>query len=60
MEQQYHQLPKKQGLYDPAFEHDACGMGFVVNMDGEVSHEIVEEALGVLENLRSPRSERSR
>ena len=44
-------LQKKQGLYDPAFEHDACGMGFVVNIQGEKSHSIVEEALTVLENL---------
>ena len=44
-------LPKKQGLYDPALEHDACGMGFVVNIKGEKSHEIIDEALTVLENL---------
>lgn len=44
-------LPEKQGLYDPAFEHDACGMGFVVNIKGEKSHEIIDEALTVLENL---------
>ncbi len=44
-------LPVKQGLYDPAFEHDACGMGFVVNIKGEKSHDIIEEALTVLENL---------
>ncbi|MCO1600797.1 glutamate synthase large subunit [Desulfosporosinus nitroreducens] len=44
-------LPKKQGLYDPALEHDACGMGFVVNIKGEKSHGIIEEALTVLENL---------
>ena len=44
-------LPKKQGLYDPALEHDACGMGFVVNIKGEKSHSIIEEALTVLENL---------
>jgi len=44
-------LPKKQGLYDPAFEHDACGMGFVVNIKGEKSHDIIDEALTVLENL---------
>lgn len=44
-------LPKKQGLYDPALEHDACGMGFVVNIQGEKSHAIIEEALNVLENL---------
>lgn len=44
-------LPVKQGLYDPALEHDACGMGFVVNIKGEKSHDIIEEALTVLENL---------
>ncbi len=43
--------PKKQGLYDPRFEHDACGVGFVVNIKGEKSHEIVEQALTVLQNL---------
>ncbi|MDF2985437.1 MAG: glutamate synthase [Eubacterium sp.] len=44
-------LPNKQGLYDPALEHDACGMGFVVNINGEKSHDIVADALTVLENL---------
>jgi glutamate synthase (ferredoxin) len=43
--------PKKQGLYDPRFEHDACGVGFVVNIKGEKSHEIIEQALTVLQNL---------
>jgi glutamate synthase domain-containing protein 2/glutamate synthase domain-containing protein 1/glutamate synthase domain-containing protein 3 len=44
-------LPPKQGLYDPRFEHDACGVGFVVNIKGEKSREIIEQALTVLENL---------
>ena len=44
-------LPPKQGLYDPRFEHDACGVGFVVNIKGEKSHEIVEQALTILQNL---------
>ncbi len=44
-------LAKKQGLYDPVLEHDACGMGFVVNIKGEKSHDIIDEALTVLENL---------
>ena len=44
-------FPPKQGLYDPRFEHDACGVGFVVNIKGERSHEIVEQALTVLQNL---------
>src|SRR5947207_4319750 len=44
-------LPPKQGLYDPRFEHDGCGVGFVVNIKGEKSCEIVEQALTVLQNL---------
>jgi len=43
--------PEKQGLYDPQFEHDACGVGFVANMKGKKSHEIVQQALTVLMNL---------
>jgi glutamate synthase (ferredoxin) len=44
-------LPPRQGLYDPANEHDACGVGFVVNMHGVRSHDIVRKGLEVLENL---------
>ena len=44
-------LPRPQGLYDPAHEHDACGVGFVVNMYGRRSHRIVRQGLEVLENL---------
>ena len=44
-------LPPKQGLYDPGFEHDACGIGFVANIKGVKSHEIVKQALRVLCNL---------
>ncbi|MCX7923616.1 MAG: glutamate synthase large subunit [Clostridia bacterium] len=44
-------MPKKQGLYDPQFEHDACGIGFVVNIKGKKSHEIVRQALTILVNL---------
>ena len=44
-------LPPKQGLYDPQFEHDACGVGFVVNVKGKRSHEIVRQAIQVLLNL---------
>ncbi|MBE2997295.1 glutamate synthase large subunit [Nocardiopsis sp. HNM0947] len=40
-----------QGLYDPAFEHDACGVGFVADLNGRRGHEIVEKALTVLRNL---------
>jgi glutamate synthase domain-containing protein 1 len=43
--------PPKQGLYDPAFEHDACGVGFIVNIRGEKSHAIVSDALTILRNL---------
>ena len=44
-------LPPKQGLYDPDFEHDACGVGFVCNIKGESSHSIVEKGIEALENL---------
>lgn len=44
-------LPEKQGLYDPQMEHDACGIGFVANIKGEKSHEIIRQALVALENL---------
>ncbi|HEY9737251.1 MAG TPA: glutamate synthase central domain-containing protein, partial [Trichocoleus sp.] len=44
-------LPSKQGLYDPQFEHDACGVGFIVHMKGKPSHAIVEQALTILLNL---------
>ena len=42
----------KRGLYDSAYEHDACGIGMVVNIHGNKSHELVENALTVLENMR--------
>ena len=44
-------LPPAQGMYDPQYEHDACGVGFVVNMKGKKSHDIVKKALQVLMNL---------
>ncbi|MDY6804378.1 MAG: glutamate synthase large subunit [Cyanobacteriota bacterium] len=44
-------IPAKQGLYDPQFEHDACGVGFVVHKSGKKSHEIVGQALTILVNL---------
>ncbi|MCB0192157.1 MAG: glutamate synthase large subunit [Anaerolineae bacterium] len=43
--------PQKQGLYDPQFERDACGVGFVVNIKGKKSHQIIQQALEVLNNL---------
>jgi len=47
----YRGTPKKQGLYDPRNEHDACGIGFVANIKGRRSHTIVRQALEVLVNL---------
>src|SRR5260221_3439066 len=44
-------LPEKSGLYDPRFEHDACGVSFVVDIKGRRSHDIVATALGALCNL---------
>src|SRR6059036_4118690 len=44
-------MPPAQGLYDPAHEHDACGVGFIVDMKGRKSHAIVQQALQVLINL---------
>ena len=43
--------PGPQGLYDPRFEHDACGVGFVVDIQGRRSHRILEQAIQVLKNL---------
>jgi glutamate synthase (ferredoxin) len=45
-------LPPKNGLYDPQFEHDACGVGFVVDIAGRKSNDIVRKALQVLINLQ--------
>jgi glutamate synthase (NADPH) large chain len=45
-------LPVEQGLYDPRNEHDACGIGFVVNIKGQQSHDIILKGLQVLINLR--------
>jgi glutamate synthase domain-containing protein 2/glutamate synthase domain-containing protein 1/glutamate synthase domain-containing protein 3 len=44
-------LPPKQGLYDPRFEHDACGIGFVANIRGVASHDIVRKGVDILLNL---------
>src|SRR3954453_12080934 len=43
--------PPKQGLYDPAYEHDACGVAFVARLDATPSHETVRRALTALANL---------
>src|SRR5689334_22243798 len=44
-------LPPPQGLYHPAFEHDACGVGFLCNIKGKGSNKIVLQALEMLENM---------
>jgi glutamate synthase (ferredoxin) len=44
--------PEAQGLYDPRQEHDACGVGFVAHIKGQKSHQIVQDALTILKNLR--------
>jgi glutamate synthase (NADPH) large chain len=44
-------VPAKQGLYDPQFEHDSCGVGFVVDVHGRKSNEIIRKALQVLINM---------
>jgi len=44
-------LPPAQGLYDPRFEHDACGIGFVANLQGLKSHDIIEKGIQILINL---------
>ena len=41
----------KQGLYDPSFERDACGIGFVANIKGNKNHQSVSDALTILENM---------
>ncbi|AIF53223.1 glutamate synthase large subunit [Pelosinus sp. UFO1] len=46
-----YKVPPKQGLYDPQLEHDSCGMGFVVNIKGEKSNEILRRSLIGLTNL---------
>ena len=47
----YSGFPKKQGLYDPEFEKDSCGVGFVVHMDGVSSHQTVVDGLEILKKL---------
>lgn len=44
-------LPSRQGLYDPRLEHDACGIGFVADIKGRPSHEIISRGVEVLVNL---------
>ena len=51
---------EKQGLYDPAYEHDACGVGFVANIRGEKSHDVVHEGHPRAREPRAPRRLRLR
>ncbi|TAH44428.1 MAG: glutamate synthase subunit alpha [Betaproteobacteria bacterium] len=44
-------LPQKQGLYDPANEHDACGVGFIAHIKGDKRHDIILQGLEILKNL---------
>ena len=44
-------LPPAQGLYDPSYEHDACGVGFICHIKGKASAKIVDQALTMLENM---------
>ena len=44
-------LPPRQGLYDPRLEHDSCGVGFVVDIEGRKSHDLVQKAIQILLNL---------
>ena len=44
-------LPSRLGLYDPRHEHDACGVGFVADIKGRKSHQIIEQGLTILERL---------
>ena len=48
---QHSRKPEEQGLYSPAYEHDACGVGLLVNIHGGKSHQVVENALQVLEHM---------
>jgi glutamate synthase (NADPH/NADH) large chain len=45
------EAPERQGLYDPRNEHDSCGVGFVANIKGRKSHEVIEAGLRILVNL---------
>ena len=47
----HHHLPGPQGMYDPAWEHDACGVGFVADLDGNRRHDVLEMGLAAIANL---------
>src|ERR1700754_5307467 len=45
------QAESNQGLYRPEFEHDSCGTGFITNINGHKSHQIIDDALSMLEHM---------
>jgi len=47
----HNRIPKARGLYNPANEHDSCGVGFVANIRGERSHQIIQDAAVMLQNM---------
>ncbi|MCJ9736239.1 hypothetical protein, partial [Bradyrhizobium sp. PRIMUS42] len=49
--QEHNSRPPAEGLYDPSLEKDSCGVGFIANIKGQKSHEIVADALNILCNL---------
>ncbi len=51
IEGQRHLPPARQGPYDPANEHDACGLGFIAHIKGQKSHAIITQGLSILNNL---------
>ena len=53
-------LPPAQGLYDPANEHDSCGVGFIVDLKGRRSHQLVRDGLTALYQPQSSRRLRLR
>ena len=42
---------QQEGLYDPSFEHDNCGIGAIIDVEGRKSHRLVDDALSIVENL---------
>ena len=44
-------LPEAEGLYDPSLERDACGVGFIVNIDGRASHSILKDATALTQRM---------
>ena len=44
-------FPDKQGLYNPEFEHDSCGVGFIADVKGRKSQDIIKSGIEILKNL---------